>query len=49
MYVTQDVLSVLSQCQFNANQLVLPEKLDRALYVKTNKVLELAGYHRRGT
>ena len=43
MHVTQDVLSVLSDCQFHANQLVLPDQLDRALYVKTNKVIELAG------
>lgn len=43
MHVTQDVLSVLSDCQFQANQLVLPDQLDRSLYVKTNKVIELAG------
>ena len=43
MNVSQDVLSVLSQCQFNANNLVLPEQLDRAMYTKTNKVIELAG------
>jgi len=43
MHVPQEVLTVLSRCQFTANQLVLPEQLDRALYVKTNKVLELAG------
>lgn len=43
MHVTQDVLSVLSDCQFRDKQLVLPNQLDRALYVKTNKVIELAG------
>lgn len=43
MHVPQEVLSVLSQCQFSANQLILPAQLDRNLYVKTNKIIELAG------
>lgn len=43
MHVSQEVLSVLSMCQFSANQLILPNQLDRSLYVKTNKVIELAG------
>ncbi|EOC0011702.1 methyltransferase [Cronobacter turicensis] len=43
MHISQEVLSVLSQCHFSSNQLVLPAQLDRDLYLKTNKVLELAG------
>lgn len=41
--VAREVLEVLQRCHTDGNNLVLPEQLDRAMYVATNKVLEAAG------
>jgi predicted RNA methylase len=41
--VTDDVLLVLTNCTTDGTGLVLPEQLDRKLYLSTNKVLEAAG------
>lgn len=43
MKINQDVLTALSLCQTEGDQLKLPGQLDRKLYVETNKVLEAAG------
>lgn len=44
MKITQDVLEILSQGNTDGNKYFLPQiQLDRAMYVKVNKVLEAAG------
>jgi predicted RNA methylase len=43
MKITPDVLAVLQGCETEADLLRLPGQLDRALYVRTNQVLEAAG------
>lgn len=43
MKVSNDVLTVLSAAETNANALALVGQLDRKLYEATNKVLEAAG------
>lgn len=43
MQVSTDVLAVLSAAQVDGSNVLLVGQLDRALYTKTNKVLEAAG------
>jgi len=43
MRIETDVLEVLSVAEVNGKALTLTGQLDRALYLKTNKVLEAAG------
>lgn len=43
MRISNDVLNVLSAAETDGNVLKLTGQLDRALYTKTNKVLEAAG------
>ena len=43
MRIDDDVLAVLSRSTVVGSSLVIPDQLDRKLYVKTNKVLEAAG------
>ena len=43
MKVSDDVLAVLSSAQLIGNTVLLTGQFDRALYTKTNKVLEAAG------
>lgn len=43
MRIDSEVLNVLSNCMTDGCCLKLPGQLDRALYMKTNKVLEAAG------
>ncbi len=43
MKIDQEVLTILSLCQTEGNQLKLTGQLDRKLYEKTNNVLEAAG------
>jgi predicted RNA methylase len=43
MRIDNEVLNVLSQAKVNGAMLTLTGQLDRALYAKTNKVLEAAG------
>ncbi len=44
MKIEIDVMKILDQCRVEGNSLYLPDiQLDRKLYVKTNKVLDLMG------
>lgn len=43
MRVDNEVLTVLSACQCEGNNLILTGQLDRNLYTRTNKVIEAAG------
>lgn len=43
MKIADDVLAVLSAAKIDDNSLYLPGQLDRKLYERTNKVLEVAG------
>lgn len=43
MQVATDILAVLSRAEMNGNALKISEQLDRAMYQRTNKVLEAAG------
>ena len=43
MRISPEILKVMSTWQVNRNQLVLPDQLDRKLYVEVNKVLEILG------
>lgn len=44
MKIETDVIEILEQCRIEENRLFLPDiQLDRKLYVKVNKVLNLAG------
>ena len=43
MKISENVLAVLSECETDGNQLRIPDKLDRKMYVDVNKVLEAAG------
>lgn len=43
MKIAPDVLVVLQSCETEADVLRLPGQLDRALYMRTNQVLEAAG------
>ena len=43
MNISNEVLAVLSNAAMDGKNLKLTGQLDRALYVATNKVLELAG------
>lgn len=43
MRIDEEVLAVLSVAQTNGYSLVLPDRLNRNLYTRTNKVLEAAG------
>jgi predicted RNA methylase len=44
MRVNNHVLRILSGAAVNGNALVLPDQLERAMYVAVNKVLEAAGW-----
>lgn len=41
--IDNDVLDVLNRSRIDGKSLMLPEQLERALYVKTAKIIELAG------
>ena len=43
MQIDNDVLAVLSRAATDGNALVISEKLDRQMYIRTNKALEAAG------
>lgn len=43
MKISDDVLRVLSRATIKGTAVMLPEQLDRALYVKVDKVLQAAG------
>jgi len=44
MRISNEVIDILEQCKVHNDKLFLPDfQLDRKLYVKVNKVLELAG------